>query len=804
MSLSSESKLSVTIEPWRICEAHFDAHNNYLNETLFSVGNGTIGLRGTHEETYLSEIGSSQEGAYVNGFYEFEPIHYPETAYGLARVNEFMLNLPNAKGITLWVEGEAFNLLHGEVKSYQRDLDFRTGILTRKVVWQSPKGHQLEISTQRLVSFEIEALFAIHYVVKSLNFEGELIVQSSIDGGVNNLMQSDDPRVGSTQTANPLKCVGQFCQDAFAALIQETNNSGFRLVSAAIVDAATWTKIAALPLLNAASQASQSDKNSVTINSYFATKIAVGETVQLTKFGSYISSRDYPSDDLIDMAMVVLIKGQQTGFAQLCASQKAYLDNFWAHADIQIEGAPALQQGIRFNQFQLLQSVSRNGKNNIAAKGLSGEGYEGHYFWDTEIYILPFFLFNQPVIAKKLLEYRINGLPKARLRARQMAHPRGALFPWRTISGEECSAYFPAGTAQYHINADIAYAFKLYFEATNDVQLFANGAAELVWETARIWLDIGHFSAQHNGQFCINEVTGPDEYTALVNNNYYTNLMAQMHFEFAVALVDLLAQNFPEKYQQIVRQIELNASEIADWKNAAAKMFLPFDERLQIHAQDDSFLSKKRWDIVNTPADKFPLLLHFHPLVIYRHQVCKQADLLLAMQLLSNKFTLSEKKNNFDYYEKVTTHDSSLSSCIFSVIASEIGYYDKAYDYFMQTARTDLDNLHGNTQHGLHTAAMAGTWMGIVVGFAGMRLIDGALIFKPTLPAEWQSYQFQLQLKSCRLAVKVEKTCVTYHLLQGAFLTLQHDDVTVELTPEFPHQNRSLLVINNSTLKEGY
>jgi alpha,alpha-trehalose phosphorylase len=510
-----------------------------------------------------------------------------------------------------------------------------------------------------------------------------------------------------------------------------------------------------------------------------------GATFTLHKYVAYASSRDMDADDVAPHAREALARAREAGFEALAAEQRAYLDDFWRAADVQIEGDPALQQGVRFNQFHLLQSVGRDGKTNIAAKGVTGEGYEGHYFWDTEIYVFPFFLFSKPEIARALLQYRYNGLPKARERARQMAHDKGALYPWRTIAGEECSAYFPAGTAQYHINADVAYSIRLYLLATGDFGFIADYGAEIVLETARIWTGIGSYD--RDGRFCIHSVTGPDEYTALVNNNYYTNAMARMHLRFAVQIAQRLKAERPDDYARVAAAIGLLEEEVRAWDDAAAAMRLPYDEALGIHEQDDSFLSKKPWDFANTPKENYPLLLHYHPLVIYRHQVCKQADVVLALLLLSGEFTLDDKRRDFDFYERVTTHDSSLSSCIFSIVASEVGYRDKAYAYFMETARLDLDNTHANTEYGVHTAAMAGTWLGVAYGFGGMRLDEAGLRFAPTLPEQWSGYRFQVRVHGALLAVEVSAGGAGYRLLEGERLRLRHHGKDIELTAQQPH-----------------
>ena len=764
------------LEAWCIRETHFDTESHFLDETLFALGNGYIGLRGTGEEGYSGPVGTSLDGTYLNGFYESEPIQYPEAAYGLARINQFMLNVPNAKGVELWLEDERFDLLTGSVQAYERVLDFRTGVLTRTVEWTSPQGRSMRVRSRRLVCFENKHLFAIEFEVTSLNFAGRMRLVSALDGAVKNLEAGDDPRVGSAISGPTLHMIDSEQTGSFSALVQKTHNSGFTLVSA------TETTISIdLPAVTA--------QDGQRLAQTWELQASAGQSVRVTKFGSYYSSRDYDAKELMWRSKDTLTTARAGGFDELRLAQEQYLADFWQQADVQIAGDDALQQGIHFNQFHLLQSVGRDGKTNISAKGVTGEGYEGHYFWDTEIYIFPFFLYSKPEIARKLLEYRYAGLPKARERARQMSHATGALYPWRTIAGDECSAYFPAGTAQYHINADIAYSIKLYMEATDDQEYLIRHGAEIVMETARIWVGIGSYDRE--GRFCINQVTGPDEYTALINNNYYTNAMARMHLNFAASIAERLQAEEPTEFARIAALTALDANEPAAWRRAASLMNLPYDEALQIHAQDDSFLSKKVWDFANTPKENYPLLLNYHPMVIYRHQVCKQADVVLALLLLSDEFTLEDKRRDFDYYEKVTTHDSSLSSCIFSIIAAEVGYQDKAYDYFMETARLDLDDTHDNTHYGVHTAAMAGTWMGVAYGFAGMRVVGGELKFAPSLPAKWQHYTFKIHFKGALLEVHVEPGRAEYRLLQGEVLDFMHGDEAVALTLSQPKQSRS-------------
>jgi alpha,alpha-trehalose phosphorylase len=765
-----DNNSAIAAEPWRIREDALEPARAFLHETLFTLGNGWIGMRGTPDEGTVGGAGQTLEGTYLNGFHDTESIRYPENAYGLARVNEFMLNVPNAKRVAAVVDGERFALDTGRVLAWERTLDFRTGLLVRTVEWETATGKRLRIASRRLVSLSRKHVAAIEYAVTPLNFSGAVRIVADVDADVTNLQAGDDPRVGSALTGPSLIEVGREVGALDVLLLQKTRHSGFKLATAT----------ASVP-----SPASAVRVEPVALGQAFEADVAQDTTFTVHKYVAYASSRDMRDDAVGPHARAEVAAARDAGFDALAAEQAAYLARFWDEADVAIAGDDALQQGVRFNQFHLLQSVGRDGKTNIAAKGVTGEGYEGHYFWDTEIYVFPFFLYSRPEIARALLQYRYNGLPKARERARQMAHDKGALYPWRTIAGEECSAYFPAGTAQYHINADVAYSIRLYLLATGDFDFMAEQGAEIVLETARIWTGIGSYDRK--GRFCINEVTGPDEYTALVNNNYYTNAMARMHMTFAADVAERLRTERPADYARVAHAIGLDDAEIRAWRAASAAMFLPYDDDLGIHEQDDSFLSKKVWDFANTPKENYPLLLHYHPLVIYRHQVCKQADVVLALLLLSKEFSLDDKRRDFDFYERVTTHDSSLSSCIFSIVASEIGYGDKAYSYFMETARLDLDNTHANTQYGVHTAAMAGTWLGVAYGFAGMRLDEAGLRFAPTLPAQWTGYRFKVQVRGALLDVAIDATGTDYRLLRGDQLNFAHAGTPVALDAKQQH-----------------
>ena len=510
-----------------------------------------------------------------------------------------------------------------------------------------------------------------------------------------------------------------------------------------------------------------------------------GKTYVFEKMIGYTCDFDIAEDNMIDFIKDELKKAMDLGYDEMEKLQKKHMDEFWSKADIKVEGDEALQQGIRFNLFHIMQSAGRDGRTGMGAKGLSGEGYEGHYFWDTEMYVLPVFIYTESELAKQLLNYRYDTLNQARDRAKILGHEKGALYPWRTINGEEASTYFPLGTAQYHVNADIAYAFKLYLDITGDDEFLVDEAAEVLVETARVWADVGCFAECKDNKYCICAVTGPDEYNAIVDNNFYTNLMARENIRDAKWALEKMKEIDKDAYDALVKKIDFKEEEIDYWDRIIENMYFPYDEKMQIYPQDDGFLMRKPWDESKIPEEKRHLLYeNYHPLFVYRQKMAKQADAILGMLLHSNYFTNEELKRNYDFYQTVTLHHSSLSTCIFGILASQIGYDDEAYKYFSQSARMDLDDIHNNFYAGIHAANMAGTWQGIVFGFAGVRSNAGYLQINPKLPSQWKSYEFCLQYKGSNLNIKVAEREVEYTLLNDCELSYESLGEKIVLSKE--------------------
>jgi alpha,alpha-trehalose phosphorylase len=638
------------------------------------------------------------------------------------------------------------------------------------VEFETPRGRRIRIRSRRLASLEHRHLAAMDYEVTALDGPARIAVSSELvthgPGAA-----SDDPRRGKGFAEPVLVPLGSRAHAQRAVLRLATRRSGLALACGMehAVDAPVRVGVRAR---------AEGDAAQVV----FLAELAEGQTLRLSKFVAYHWGARAASGDLAARAGRTLDRAAADGYARIEADHRAHVDAFWRRSDIELEGAPELQQAVRFNLFQLMQATARAEGLGVPAKGLTGRGYEGHYFWDTEIYVVPFLTHTSPAWARQVLAFRCGMLAAARRRARDVGH-HGALFPWRTINGEEASAWYAAGTAQYHINADVAYAIHQYGSVTGDLDFVLRHGAEVMVETARLWMELGFFAERRDGRFCIHGVTGPDEYTTVVDDNAYTNLMARENLSDAAAVVDWLAAQDRPAHARLVAATGLTDAEVDGWRRAAERMYLPRHEALGIVLQDERFLERKRWDLAGTPHDKFPLLLHHHPLELYRHQVIKQTDVVLATYLVGHNFSADEIRRTFDYYDPLTTGDSTLSACIQSVIASQVGYADAALDYFTRACAVDLADAHGNTADGLHIASCGGTWLAVVAGFGGLRDYDGQVRFAPRLPAGWTRLRFRVAVRGQVVEVEMTPAATTYRLLEGTGLVLGHFDEQLRLTP---------------------
>ncbi|HEV2781183.1 MAG TPA: glycosyl hydrolase family 65 protein [Actinophytocola sp.] len=747
------------IDPWRLRWVGLDLDALRRTESTFALSNGHIGMRGTFEEGEPRGL----PGTYLNGFYEEHPLPYAEAGYGYPEAGQTVVNVTDGKIIRLLVQDEPLDMRYGRAVAHHRELDFRSGTLRRSTDWESPTGQRIRLRTERLVSFTQRAVAAIRYEVEPMDGQVQLVVQSDLLANEPIERVGNDPRVAAALRA-PLESEFASARDCRAVLVHRTKRSQLRMAAAMDHE---------LDCDNEVRSEIQVEEDLARLTA--AVDVGAGERLVLTKYLGYGWSARRSAPAIRAQVDAALSGALQTGWEGLLAEQRAFLDEFWASADVELDGDPELQQAVRFALYHVLQAGARGESRAIPAKGLTGPGYDGHAFWDTETFVLPVLTYTMPEAARDALRWRHSTVDTARERARALGL-RGAAFPWRSINGAECSAYWPAGTAAFHVNADIADATLRYLAATADEHFEAAHAAELLVETARLWMSLGHHDV--HGGFRIDGVTGPDEYTAVVDNNVYTNLMARRNLRAAAAVC--------QRQADAAAGLGVDPDEVAAWLKAADNMVIPYDSVLDVHPQSERFTEHAEWNFAATPPEHYPLLLNVPYFDLYRRQVVKQADLVLAMHLCGDAFTPEEKARNFAYYEARTVRDSSLSACTQAVIAAEVGHLELAYDYFAEAALTDLHDLHHNVQNGLHIASLAGAWIGIVAGFGGMRDCGGTLTFAPRLPPALSRIAFRMTHLGSHFHVEVTPDTATYRLIAGPVVHTTHHGEEITITADEP------------------
>ncbi|NII50935.1 glycoside hydrolase family 65 protein [Frigoribacterium endophyticum] len=749
------------VDEWALVEDEYVQGDEGVTETIFAVGNGYLGLRGNPDEGR----GGHSFGTYVNGFHETWPIRHAEEAFGFARVGQTIVNVPDAKVIRLYVDDEPFVLFEADILDHTRRLDFRDGVLTRDVEWRTPSGKRVLVTSRRLVSFEDRHLAIIEYEVTVLDADASLLISSQIlnrqdmgdeyHAGMRAAAGAFDPRRAEAFDSRVLQPVLKRNGGTRAVLGYRTTNSGMTIAVGA--DHVMDTE-------NEWDESSSIDDDLA--KHVYRVRAKAGVSTRIVKTITYHTSRGVPPRELADRCDRTLDRVAEEPPSAMFDKQRAWLDDYWARTDVVVGGQPEVQQAVRWNLFQLAQATARTDGQGVAAKGVTGSGYGGHYFWDTEIYVLPFLTYTAPNVARNALRFRLGMLDAARDRAVEL-NQRGALFPWRTINGLESSAYYAAGTAQYHIDADISHALSQYVQASGDLDFIERGAVDILVETARLWADLGFWRSNGDQRFHIDGVTGPDEYTTVVDDNLYTNVMARANLRAAVRYVTRLAEESPAAYSRMVTRLDLEDHEVTGWQVAAEAMEIPYDEHRGIHPQDAQFLDKELWDLESTPASKRPLLLHYHPLVIYRFQVLKQADVVLALFLQGDEFTAEQKLRDFEYYDALTTGDSTLSGVVQSIIAAEVGHHQLSQQYFLSSLYVDLADLHRNTADGVHVASTGGIWSALVSGYGGMRDYLGDITFDPRLPADWEELSFKLTIHGSRVRVDLAQHEIVFTVEEG-------------------------------------
>jgi len=746
-----------TCEPWKVRETRLDMERLGQSESIFALSNGHIGWRANLDEGEPHAI----NGSYLNAVFEEVPLPYAESAFGDPEAGQTLVNVTDGKIIRLLVDDEPFDVRYGNLKSHERLLDLKTGLLTRTVEWESPAHRTVRVRSTRLVSLRHRALAAVLYEVEPIDGEVELVIQSELVANEPGpTAHRQDPR-SSDVIETPLAAELSATTERGAVLIHSTRRSHLRVATAMehAVRGPRGTEV---------KSESAADYARFTVT----TRVKPRQRLRLVKFVAYAWSSLRSAPALRSQVEGALAEAVEHGWNGLAAAQRKYLDGFWSRSDVELEGDDEVQQGIRFAMFHVMQAAARAEQRAIPAKGLTGPGYSGHTFWDMDSFVLPVLTYTAPDCVADALRWRHSILDLARKRARDLGL-KGAAFPWRTIRGEECSGYWPASTAAFHINADIADAVLRYVSATGDSRFEQATGAELLIETARLWASVGHHV--RGGEFRIDGVTGPDEYSALNDNNLYTNLMAQRNLN---AAADAVARN-----RDVARRLEVTAAEVKAWRKAAAGVYIPYEPDLRIYKQASQFTDHEPWDFAHTRPDQYPLFLNFPYFDLYRKQVVKQADLVLAMHLRGDAFTADEKARNFAYYEAITVRDSSLSACTQSVIAAEVGHLRLAHDYLAETALMDLDDLERNVRDGVHMGSAAGAWIAAVQGLGGMRHHGESLHFGPRLPEAIRKLTFRITFLGRLLKVTVDHRRAVYTLVRGKPLSFDHFGEPVRVGP---------------------
>ncbi len=753
------------VEPWFVTEEVLHLDELASTESVFALSNGHIGLRGNLDEGDPHGV----PGTYLNSVYESRPLPHGEKGYGYPESGQTVINVTNGKLFRLLVDDEPFDVRYGTLDSHTRRLDLRAGTLERQVEWHSPAGDGIRVNSTRLVSLTQRAVAAICFEVEPIDRSLRVVVQSELVANEALPDLGPDPRTAAA-LESPLEIEEHSASGTEALMVHRTRQSGLRVASGMrhVVEGPSNTEL-------------DIDSSPDTCRFTIATRLGPGERLRIVKFLAYGWSSQRTRPALHDQVVAALAAARLTGWHGLLAEQRAYLDDFWAGADVELEGDAEVQQAVRFGLFHILQAGARAEQRPIPGKGLTGPGYDGHTFWDTETFVLPVLTYTKPDAAAAALTWRKLTMPVAQERAHELGLD-GAAFPWRTIRGRESSGYWPAGTAAFHINADIADAVVRYLDATQDEDFERDVGLDLLVSTARLWRSVGHHDRK--GRYRIDGVTGPDEYSAIADNNVYTNLMAQQNLREAAEVA--------ARHPDLAEGLGVDTEEMASWRDAADAMVIPYDDELGVHPQSEGFTEHAVWDFAGTRPDQYPLLLSFPYFDLYRKQVVKQPDLVLALHLRGDAFTPDEKERNFQYYEALTVRDSSLSAATQAVVAAELGHLELAYDYLAEAALMDLEDRNHNTRDGLHMASLAGAWTALVAGFGGMRARDGRLCFAPRLPSGIGRLSFRVQYRGSGVRVETDGTTVSYHRFAGPPLTIWHegkelslgdDDVERPVTP---------------------
>ncbi|MFT4759347.1 MAG: maltose phosphorylase [Paraglaciecola sp.] len=743
--------------PWKIIEEGFDPILNEVSESLCSIGNGRFGQRANFEEKYT---GTSLQGSYVAGVYYPDKTRVGWWKNGYPDYFAKVLNATNWIGIDVNFDGEVLDLAACTVSNFRRELNMKAGYLERTFTARLVNGIEVEITAKRFCSIADDEIGAIEYRLKVLSYGGKLTLRPYLDGNVENKDSNYDEKFW-----DPILVETSFRQ-AYVAV--ETKKTDF---DASTFQVCTGMRFSIFKNGKEIEEDAFGYKKAKYAGCGVEFNVTEGDEVVLYKYASIVSDLNYDRTDLLASCKKAVTRAFETGFDTLLKNQADAWAAKWEEADIVIDGDISAQQGIRFNIFHLYQTYTGEDKRlNIGPKGFTGEKYGGSTYWDTEAYCLPFYLStaNQRV-ARQLLVYRHNHLQKAIENAAKLGFKNGAaLYPMVTITGEECHNEWEITFEEIHRNGAIAYAIYDYVNYTGDEDYLSEYGAEVLIGIARFWAQRVHFSSR-KGQYVMHGVTGPNEYDNNMNNNWYTNYIAKWCLEYTMKAIDFVQTNAPEQWAALKEKVKFYpATETNQWKDIASKMYLPHDKELDVFAQSDGFFDKD-WEktVADLKPEETPINQNWSWDRILRSVYIKQADVLQGIYFFEDDFSEAEIRRNFKFYEPRTVHESSLSPCVHSILAAKLGMEDKAYEMYARSARLDLDDYNNDTEDGLHITSMAGTWLAVIKGFAGMRVKDGQLHFTPMLPENWTSFAFKIRWRDYLLEVKITTDGVNFTEADG-------------------------------------
>jgi len=747
----------ITPNEWSIIEDGFHKEHNRITESLMSIGNGKMGQRANFEEHYS---GDTFQGSYVAGIYYPDKTRVGWWKNGYPEYFAKVLNAANWIGIDVFFGNRRLDLNVMEILEFTRALDMKSGVLKRSFKARFDDGLTVKVHSTRFCSMVDDEAGAIEYQIEAEDYEGSITCFPCIDFDVMNEDSNYDEQFWEE--------VGRDVQSNQGMVTARTKKLDFHVCAGMQVEVAIngqQQDLGALP--------SNEQKSFVEL----MTEVVVqpGDILTLYKYAAVVASTNYEKADLPKVCEERLKGVSKKGFAVMKEEQAAAWEEKWSLGDIQIVGDVKAQQGIRFNIFQLNQTYTgKDGRLNIGPKGFTGEKYGGSTYWDTEAYCLPFYLgTSTPEVARNLLIYRHNHLQKAIENAGKLGFTGGAaLYPMVTMNGEECHNEWEITFEEIHRNGAIAYAIYDYIRYTGDANYLAEYGLEVLIGIARFWSQRVNFS-EDKQQFVMLGVTGPNEYENNVNNNWYTSYIACWCLHYAIESLSYVQGEHSDRYDEIIKKTNFQESETARWQSIIDNMYYPKDEKRGVFLQQDGFLDKELLPVAQLDPIHLPLNQKWSWDRILRSCYIKQADVLQGLYFFEDHFELDEIRRNFDFYEPLTVHESSLSPCVHVILAARLGYEKKAYEMYLRTARLDLDDYNNDTEDGCHTTSMAGTWMSVIKGFGGMKVDhSGGLHFEPMIPEQWEAFSFKVIFRHRVLEVRTTKDSVEIHLLSGDGMTL--------------------------------